>query len=66
MPLYEDVYLQGFLEFANNFEQFDFKIFSNNDSEINKNEKLLRLKRMVEFSSWLSELDINGNKLINK
>ncbi|CAH0559351.1 unnamed protein product [Brassicogethes aeneus] len=61
-PLSEDKNLQGFLPFAENYKDLNFK----EDIEEPKIERLVRLKRIVEFSKWLTELDINGSKLITK
>nr|CAH7728276.1 unnamed protein product [Callosobruchus chinensis] len=59
-PLPEDKSLEGFLPLAKAFEEFSF-------SEVIKDlkvEKLLRLSRITNIAQWLTEVDVNGNKLI--
>lgn len=60
LPLPEDKKLQGFLPLTRNFKEFDFK----EDCDDAKIEKLVRMKRIINISVWLTEIDINGNKLI--
>lgn len=61
-PLPEDKYLQGFLPLSKNFNEFDFK----EDIEDSKIERLVRMKRLVNFSLWLTDIDVNGSKFIIK
>lgn len=58
----EDKNLQGFLPLIKNFKDFDFK----EEIEDPKIERLVRMKRLVTISIWLTEIDINGNKFITK
>lgn len=58
----EDKYLQGFLPLSMNFSDFEFK----EDIEDSKVERLVRMKRLVNFSVWLTDIDANGNKFIIK
>lgn len=44
------------------FKEFDFK----EDCGDVKIEKLVRMKRIINISVWLTEIDVNGNKLIMK
>ncbi|KAJ8921440.1 hypothetical protein NQ315_003058 [Exocentrus adspersus] len=62
LPLAEDKALQGFLPLSRNFKEFDFK----QDCDDPKIEKLVRMKRIVNISTWLTEIDVNGSKLIMK
>lgn len=61
-PLPEDKYLQGFLPLSKNFKDFDFK----EDIDDCKIERLVRMKRLVNFCLWLTDIDVNGNKFIIK
>ncbi|KAG5894975.1 hypothetical protein JTB14_009706 [Gonioctena quinquepunctata] len=61
-PLPEDKALQGFVPLSKNFKDFDFK----EDIDDAKIEKLVRMKRLISMSSRLTEIDVNGNKLILK
>ncbi|XP_023015332.2 nonsense-mediated mRNA decay factor SMG7 [Leptinotarsa decemlineata] len=61
-PLPEDKALQGFLPLANNFKDFNFS----EDIDDIKLERLIRMNRLVSLSEWLTEIDVNGNKLILK
>ncbi|CAH1962751.1 unnamed protein product [Acanthoscelides obtectus] len=59
-PLPEDKSLEGFVPLAKAFEELNF-------SEVIKDlkiEKLLRLNRITNIAKWLTEVDVNGNKLI--
>ncbi|CAH1236385.1 unnamed protein product [Diabrotica balteata] len=62
MPLREDKMLEGFLPFCKNFKELDFK----EDVDDPKIERLVRMKRIIKISLWLTDLDVNGNKLILK
>ncbi|KAJ8977656.1 hypothetical protein NQ317_002458 [Molorchus minor] len=62
LPLPEDKNLQGFLPFSRNFKEIDFK----NESNDLKIERLVRMKRIVDIGLWLTDIDVNGNKLITK
>lgn len=62
LPLSEDKKLQGFLPLTRNFKEFDFK----DDCDDIKIERLVRMKRIINISVWLTEIDISGNKLIMK
>ncbi|CAG9815698.1 unnamed protein product [Phaedon cochleariae] len=61
-PLPEDKDLQGFLPLSKNFKEFDFK----EGIDDIKVERLVRMKRIVNISSWLTETDVNGSKLVVK
>lgn len=62
VPLSEDKMLEGFLPLCKNFKDFDFK----EDINDTKIERLVRMKRIIKISLWLTDLDVNGNKLILK
>lgn len=47
---------------AQHFNEFDFK----EDIEDSKIERLVRVKRLVNFSLWLTDIDVNGSKFIIK
>ncbi|KAJ8960450.1 hypothetical protein NQ318_013734 [Aromia moschata] len=61
-PLPEDKSLHGFLPLTKNFKDFEFK----NELDDPKVEKLVRMKRIVDISLWLTEIDVNGSKLVIK
>ncbi|CAG9865335.1 unnamed protein product [Phyllotreta striolata] len=60
VPLPEDKFLEGFSPLCKNFKDFDFK----SDIDDKNIERLVRMKRIVKLSLWLTDLDVNGNKLI--
>ncbi|XP_056644839.1 nonsense-mediated mRNA decay factor SMG7-like [Diorhabda sublineata] len=62
VPLPEDKMLEGFLPLCKNFKDFDFK----EDMDDAKMERCVRMKRIIKMSLWLTDLDLNGNKLILK
>lgn len=61
-PLLEDKLLQGFQPLLKNFKDLDFK----EDIDDTKIEKLLRMKRLIDFGMFISDLDVNNSKLITK
>lgn len=61
-PLPEDKDLQGFLPLTRNFKDFDFK----EEIDDPKVKRLVRMKRLVNFSLWLTDVDVNGKKIIIK
>lgn len=62
VPLSEDKMLEGFLPLSKNFKEFDFK----DEIDDVKIERLVRMRRIIKISLWLTDLDVNGNKLILK
>ncbi|XP_018321584.1 protein SMG7-like [Agrilus planipennis] len=60
--LYEDRELQGFLPFSEIFKKYKSKV--DKEDYVDK-EKTIRAKRLIEYGTWLTSVEVNSKKLIN-
>lgn len=62
-PLFEDKMLQGFRPLLKNFKELNFK---EDDVGDESTEKMVRMKRLLDFGVFVSDLDVNNTKLVTK
>jgi hypothetical protein len=62
-PLLEDRILQGFRPLLKNFKELNFK---EEDIDDQKSENLIRIKRLIDFGVFISDLNVNNAKLITR